>query len=197
VSDLLAAEVEDDDGVPARLTDAEVVGFCGLLGSAGSETVTRLLANAVVLFQRFPDQHRIVREDPGRIPDAVEEVLRYWPPSQIQARTATRDVERHGGVIPAGGRVLLLTGAANRDERAYPDPDRFDINRPPHVALGFGHGIHVCLGASLARLESRVALEEFGARFPAYEVDEDRCERVHMTNVHGFASVPFRALRGR
>lgn len=191
VADLLEVEVEDDDGQLVRLTDLEVNGFCGLLGAAGSETVTRLLANAAVLLQRFPAVHRAILEDPSRIPDAVEEVLRFWPPSQIQARTATRDVERHGITIPAGGRVLLLTGAATRDEREFPDPDDLRLDRPAHLALGFGHGIHVCLGASLARIESRIALEELTARFPRYEIDEDRCERVHMTNVHGFASVPF------
>ncbi|MEZ5143701.1 MAG: cytochrome P450 [Acidimicrobiales bacterium] len=191
IADLVEVELDDEEGNRTRLTDAEVTGFCGLLGAAGSETVARLLANAAILFLRFPDVHRAVLDDPSRLADAVEEVLRFWPPSQIQARTATREVQRHGVTIPAGGRVLLLTGAATHDEREYPEPDDLRLDRPPHLALGFGHGIHVCLGASLARLESRVALEEFTTGFPRYEIDEAACERVHMTNVHGFARVPF------
>jgi cytochrome P450 len=193
VADLLEVEVETDDGT-ARLSDAEVTGFLALLGAAGSETVARLLANAAILFLRFGDAHRAVLDDPTRIPDAVEEVLRYWPPSQIQARTTTRPVELHGTPLPAGARVLMLTGAATRDEREFDEPDRFRLDRPPHLALGFGHGIHVCLGASLARVESRVALQEFTARFPRYAIDESACRRVHMTNVHGFAEVPFIGL---
>jgi cytochrome P450 len=103
----------------------------------------------------------------------------------------TEPVTRHGVTVPAGARLLLLTGSANRDERAYPDPDRFDIARGEHVALGFGHGVHFCLGAALARLESRVALEELARRFPDHSVDEAGLERVHMSNVHGFKRVPF------
>jgi len=190
-SRLCEAEVVDDDGTTTRLTDDEVTGFCMLIGSAGTETVTKLLANAVVLFQRNPDQWQKVLDDPGSIPGAVEEILRYWAPSQYQGRVVTDDVTLHGETIPAGSRVLLLSGAANRDERAYEDPDRFDIERPGHLAVGFGHGLHFCLGAALARLEARVALEEFSTRFPHYEVDEDNVERVHMSNVHGFSHVPF------
>jgi cytochrome P450 len=120
-------------------------------------------------------------------------VLRYWAPSQYQGRFSHRPADFHGVTIPEGVPVFLLTGAANRDEREYEDPDRFDIDRPNHVALGLGHGVHFCLGASLARLESRIALEEFAARFPQYEVDEANMERVHMSNVHGFSHVPFSA----
>jgi len=191
LSRLCEAEVVGDDGQPTRLSDEEVVGFCQLIGSAGTETVTKLLANAVVLFQRNPGEWQKVLADPGAIPGAVEEVLRYWAPSQYQGRVLTDDVTLHDETMPKGARVLLLTGSANRDDRAYPDPDRFDISRGEHVALGFGHGVHFCLGASLARLEARVALEEFSRRFPHYEVDETGIERVHMSNVHGFKRVPF------
>jgi len=191
LSRLLEAEVVGDDGVATRLTDEEVLGFCQLIGSAGTETVTKLLANAVVLFQRNPDQWRAVLADRSTIPGAVEETLRYWAPSQYQGRVCTEPVTRHGVTVPAGARLLLLTGSANRDERAYPDPDRFDIARGEHVALGFGHGVHFCLGAALARLESRVALEELARRFPDHSVDEAGLERVHMSNVHGFKRVPF------
>jgi cytochrome P450 len=193
VAALLDAEVEGDDGRPTHLTDGEIIGFCSLLGAAGNETVTKLLANACVLFARHPDQYRKILSDAALIPDAVTEVLRYWSPSQYQGRTTTRDVECYGGTVPKGARVLLLTGAANRDEREFPDPDRFDVTRRPETHIGFGQGVHFCLGASLARLESRVALEEFSRRFPRYTVDASRCVRVHMSNVHGYEHVPFAA----
>jgi cytochrome P450 len=193
VSALLTAEVEDDDGTPTRLTDGEIIGFCNLIGAAGNETVTKLLANACVLFARHPDQYRTILDDPGTIPDAVEEALRFSSPSQYQGRMTTADVTWHGETVPKGSRILLLTGSANRDEREFADPDRFDVRRRPEQHLALGHGVHFCLGASLARLESRVALEEFSRRFPRYTVDEGGCVRVHMSNVHGFEHVPFRA----
>ena len=193
ISGLLRAEIESDAGGATQLTDGEIVGFCALLGAAGNETVTKLLANAAVLCARYPDAYAALRADPAAIPNAVEEVLRYWSPSQYQGRTVTRDVEWYGQTVPAGARVLLLTGAANRDEREFAAPDRFDIARHIPVALGFGYGVHFCLGAALARLESRVALEEFTRRFPRYHIDESRCRRVHMSNVHGYESVPFTA----
>ncbi len=193
VAALLDAEVEGDTGGTTRLTDGEVIGFCSLLGAAGNETVTKLLANACVLFARHPEEYRKILAEPGLIPDAVTEVLRYWSPSQYQGRTTTTDVEWHGGTVPKGARILLLTGAANHDEREFPDPDRFDITRRPETHIGFGQGVHFCLGASLARLESRIALEEFSRRFPTYTVDGARCVRVHMSNVHGYEHVPFAA----
>jgi len=196
VSQLIAAELPGDDGTFERLTDAEVAGFLNLLGAAGNETVTKLLANAIVLFARHPREYAKILADPARIPGAVEEVLRYTSPSQYQGRTLMRDVTLHGTTMPAGDRVLLLTASANRDERAYDDPDRFDVERAQLVPLGFGYGVHSCLGAALARLESRVALEEFTQRFPRYAIDEARLERVHMSNVHGFSGVPFRAVSG-
>jgi cytochrome P450 len=178
--------------IEAELTDAEVAGFCSLIAAAGTETVTKLLANGCVLLARHPDQRKALVADPGGLPTAVDEILRYWPPSQYQGRSATRDVTLHGCTIPAGDRVIVVTGAANRDERAYPDPDRFDATRQTRaMPMGFGHGIHFCLGAALARLEGRVGLEEFLARFPTYEIDEAGLRRVHMSNVHGFETVPF------
>ncbi len=194
VAALLDAEVEGDDGSPTRLTDGEIVGFCSLLGAAGNETVTKLLANACVLFARHPEQYAKIRADDGLIPDAVEEILRHTSPSQYQGRVTTRDVEWYGRTVPAGARILLLTGSANRDEREFPDPDRFDVTRRPDQHLALGYGVHFCLGAALARLESRVTLEEFVRRFPRIHVDESRCVRVHMSNVHGYESVPFAAV---
>jgi cytochrome P450 len=178
--------------IEADLTDAEVAGFCGLIAAAGTETVTKLLANGAVLLARHPDQRIALAADVDALPTAVDEILRYWPPSQYQGRSATRDVTLHGQTIPAGDRVIVVTGAANRDERAYDDPDRFDSKRQTTaMPLGFGHGIHFCLGAALARLEGRIGLEEFLRRFPTYDIDEDNLRRVHMSNVHGFESVPF------
>jgi cytochrome P450 len=188
---LLHAEVEDETGTPTRLTDGEIIGFLNLLGAAGNETVTKLLANACVLFARHRDEYAKICANPAAIPDAVEEVLRFTSPSQYQGRMTTRDVEWHGHTVPKGSRILLLTAAANRDEREFPDADRFDVGRRPEQHLALGHGVHFCLGASLARLESRVALEEFSRRFPRYDVDEARCVRVHMSNVHGYEHVPF------
>jgi cytochrome P450 len=193
VSALLATEVEGEDGTPTRLTDGEVIGFCNLIGAAGNETVTKLLANACVLFARHPEQYRTILDHPDAIPDAVEETLRFTSPSQYQGRVTSRDVEWYGQAVPKGARVLLLTGSANRDEREFPDPDRFDVGRRPEQHLALGQGVHFCLGASLARLESRVTIEEFAKRFPRYTVDESKCVRVHMSNVHGFEHVPFAA----
>ncbi|MGH8920546.1 MAG: cytochrome P450, partial [Actinomycetes bacterium] len=174
--------------------DAEIAGFAALLGGAGAETVTKLVGNAVVLFGRHPDQWNRVVDDPSAIPAAVSEILRYWPPSQYQGRFALRDTELHGTTLTAGRPVLLLTGAATRDERRFVDPDRFDIDRAPTVALGLGYGIHSCLGAALARLESRIAIEELARRWPRYQVDEEGLTRVQMSNVAGFKNVPVTVL---
>jgi cytochrome P450 len=193
ISDLIAAEITED-GESRRLSDGEILGFVGLLGGAGNETVTKLLANALVLLHRHHDTRSRAVDDATRISDVVEETLRYWAPSQYQGRTLTKDCTLHGVTMPAGARVLLLTGAANRDERVFADPDGFDIDRPNHQQhLGFGTGVHFCLGAALARLETRTGLEEFLARFPTYTVDERGIEHVHSSNVHGFSAVPFSA----
>ncbi|WP_426573726.1 cytochrome P450 [Aquihabitans sp. McL0605] len=192
LSRLTQVEVEDDDGNLVGLSDVDIAGFGTLIGGAGAETVTKLVGNAVVLFGRHPDQWQLVRDDPSLIPGAFEELLRILPPSQFQGRMTVRDVELHGTTIPARSPVLLLTGAATRDERAFTDPDRFDITRPPALSLGFGHGIHSCLGAALARMEGRIAVEELAQRYPRYEVDTDGLRRVQMTNVAGYSNVPIR-----
>jgi cytochrome P450 len=186
---LTEVELETDEGA-TKLDDVEIAGFGALLGGAGAETVTKLMGNAVVLFDQHPDQWRTVLEDPARLPGAVEEILRYLPPSQYQGRFAFEEVQVRGEVIPAGSPVLLITGAACRDPRAFEDPDRFDITRPPSLSLGFGHGIHSCLGAALARTESRIALEELGRRHPRFSIDHDGLERVRMINVAGYSRVP-------
>lgn len=190
LSRLCEAEVLRDDGETTALDDIEITGFATLLAGAGAETVTKLMANAVVLFARNPGEWAKVVGDHGKVPAAVEEVLRYWAPTQYQGRFSNKDRTFAGTTLPAGQPVLLLTGSATRDEREYEDADRFDIDRPPGLALGFGHGIHTCLGAALARLESRIALEEWSTRYPRFEIDESGLRRVQMANVAGFASVP-------
>jgi len=165
MSALLAAEI---DGV--HLDDEELKGFCFLLLIAGNDTTTSLIGNGVELLARHPDQRAELVADPGLIPAAVEEMVRIEAPTQALPRTAMRDVAKHGVTIPAGSRVLLVWGSANLDEREFPDPTRFDIHRNATRHLGFGHGLHYCIGASLARLETRVAFEELLARMPAYRL---------------------------
>ena len=190
LSALIDAEVETEDGDLTQLDDAEIAALGTLLAAAGSETVTKLVGNAMVLFHRHPDQWAKVLDDPGVIGNAVEEILRYWAPSQYQGRYSMVDSEWHGVTIPKHKPVFLITGAANRDPRRYDDPDKFDITREPGLAVGLGHGLHVCLGAALARLESRVAIEEIARRWPAFEVNEEGLRRVQMSNVAGYSSVP-------
>jgi cytochrome P450 len=192
---LTQVTVDRGDGVETGLDDHEIAGFAGLLGGAGAETVTKLVGNAVVLFDEHPDQWRRVAADPQCIPQAVEEILRLLPPSQYQGRFSVEDREFEGGTIRAGFPVLLLTGAATRDPRAFERPDDFDIDRPPSVSIGFGHGVHSCLGAALARMESRIAIEEIAARWERLEVDTTGLRRVNMSNVAGYANVPVTAVR--
>jgi cytochrome P450 len=190
ISRLTQVEVDRGDGQMTQLTDEEIAGFAALLGGAGAETVTKLVGNAAVLFHRNPDQYRKVVDDPAIIPGAVEEILRFYPPSQYQGRFCTKDTELSGGTVRAGYPTLLVTGSACRDERFYDRPDVFDVERPTSLAIGFGYGIHSCLGAALARMESRIAIEELTKRWPQFEVDEANTARVTMSNVAGYASVP-------
>ena len=195
LSRLTQVTVDRGDGEETGLDDGEIAGFASLLGGAGAETVTKLVGNAVVLFHRHPDQWKKVLDDPGKIPAAVEEILRYLPPSQYQGRYSVEERELDGGTVPAGFPVLLLTGAATRDPRAFENPDGFDIERPPSISIGFGHGVHSCLGAALARMESRIAIEELAARWQRLEVDDAGLQRVHMSNVAGYKNVPVQAVR--
>ena len=192
MTDLLEAEIIEDDGSTRRLSDPEVLVFIGLLSGAGNETVARLLGWTGWLLSAFPDERRRLVDDPSLIPGAIEELLRYEAPSPVQARSVTRDIELHGQMVPAGSRMLLLTGAAGRDEREYVDPDRFDVTRRTDRHVSLGYGIHFCLGASLARLEGRVAIEETLARFPEWEVDRAGAEMVHTSTVRGYAKLPIR-----
>jgi len=195
ISRLIETEIERD-GQVEKLTDVDIAGFATLLGGAGAETVTKLIGNAIVAFADFPDEWQKLLDDRSKIPAAVEELLRYEPPSQYQVRTATRDVTLHDNTIPAGSSVLLVTGSATRDERMFPDPDRLDIDRERRMGfnLALGYGIHSCLGAALARMEGRIALEALLDMIPEYEVDRDGLRRVAMSNVCGWSNVPVRKL---
>ena len=194
--DMLTALVEaelDEDGVTRRLTLEESAEFANLLISAGTETVARLLGWASVLLARHPDQRADLAAEPSLVPNAIEELLRYEAPSPVNGRWTTRDVELHGSTIPAGSKVLLITGSAGRDEGKYPDADRFDVRRQFDHHVSFGYGIHFCLGAALARMEGRIGLEEVLARHPAWEVDEARAVRLHTSTVRGWVNVPVTA----
>jgi cytochrome P450 len=198
LSRLIAAEVKEDaNGEIRQLDDVEIAGFATLLGGAGAETVAKLVGNAAVTFARFPDQWQKLLDDRSKIPAAVEELLRYEAPSQYNVRRSMEEVHLHGVTIPVGKPVFLLGGSANRDPEAFTDADTFDIDRDRTEAqnLGFGYGVHSCLGAALARMESAIALERLLDFMPRYEVMWDECKRVAMSNVAGWSSVPVRVLR--
>jgi cytochrome P450 len=186
---LVEAEIVDDDGTRRRLTHEESAGFANLLISAGTETVARLLGWAAVLLARHPDQRAALAADPDSIPNAIEELLRYEAPSPVQGRWTTRPVTLHGTTIPEGSKVLLLTGSAGRDERTYPDAERFDVHRRFDTHMSFGYGIHFCIGAALARMEGRIGLEEVLRRHPTWQVDEDAAVRLHTSTVRGWVNV--------
>jgi cytochrome P450 len=194
ISRLIEAEITREDGTTTSLDDVEIAGFVSLLGGAGAETVTKLVGNAPVCFADNPEQWQKILDDPEKIPGAVEELLRYHPPAQYVCRYTLTDITLHGVTIPAGKPVLLINGSASRDERVYKDPDVFDIEREQGQNIGFGYGVHSCLGAALARMESKVALELMRERMPRFEVDRDGLRRVNMTNVAGYAHVPVTVL---
>jgi hypothetical protein len=197
ISRLIAAEIPTESGHTRQLDDIEITGFATLLGGAGAETVTKLVGNAAVIFARHPDQWQKLQEDRSKIPGAVEELLRYEGPVQYNVRYTVKEAHVSGGVIPPFKPVFLCGAAANRDSDAFTDADTFDIERDQTEAqhLGLGYGIHSCLGAALARLESRIALEKLIDFMPRYEVDWDGCKRVTMQNVAGWKHVPVKVLR--
>jgi cytochrome P450 len=190
LTDLVQAEITDPDGVTRRLTPQESTEFGLLIISAGTETVARLLGWAGLLLADHPDQLADLADDPSLIPNAVEELLRYESPSPVQGRWLTEDVELHGQVIPADSKVLLLTGSAGRDDRVYPDADRFDVRRTFRLHVAFGYGIHFCLGAALARMEGKVALEETFKRFKRWTVDKEHAVPLHTSTVRGYKELP-------
>ena len=185
---LVEAEVDGE-----RLTQEEILGFVQLLLVGGQETTANLINNAVLCFIENPDQLARLRAAPDLLPSAIEEVLRYRSPVQWMPRATRRDVEMHGQVIPAGKLVLPMIGSANRDPKQFRDAGRFDITRDPNPHIAFGHGIHACLGAPLARLEARIALADFLERVKGFELASDEpWEPRKALHVHGPSRLPIR-----
>ena len=190
MTEMLNAEFEDETGVVRRLTRTEILTYVNLLAGAGNETSTRLIGFAGKLLAEHPDQRRALAADPSLSVAAVEETLRFEAPSPVQARYVARDVEHHGETVREGSIMVLLNGSANRDERVFPDADRYDIHRTISHHLSFGYGIHFCLGAALARLEGRVAIEEVLRRWPDWEVDYEHAIQAHTSTARGWESLP-------
>jgi cytochrome P450 len=190
MTELLQAEFEDETGTRRSLTRDQVLGYVNLLAAAGNETTTRLIGWTGKVLADHPDQREDLVDDRGLVPNAIEEVLRYESPSPVQARYVARDVEHYGNIVPEGSAMVLLTASGNRDERKFSDADRFDIHRKIDHHLAFGYGIHFCLGAALARLEGRIALDEVLQRFPSWEVDQDNAVQARTSTVRGWERLP-------
>ena len=190
MTEMLHAEFEDETGTTRRLTRDEVLTYVNVVAGAGNETTTRLIGWAGNVLADHPDQRRELVEDRSLIPNAIEELLRYEPPAPHVARYVTRDVAHYGQTVPQGSVMVFLVGAANRDDRRHPDGDRFDIHRDVGQHLTFGYGIHFCLGAALARLEGRIALDEVLQRFPEWEVDRDNARLSPTSTVRGWETLP-------
>jgi cytochrome P450 len=186
---LLTGRATDRAGNEMQLSRQSVIHRLLELLAAGHETTAKLIASGVVALTWYPDQREELIADASLIPGAVEEMLRWDPPSQYQGRWVDHDVNVHGTTIPGESRVVLVTGAANHDERAFTEPELFDIHRKIDRHVTFGFGIHLCVGAALARLESRIAFEELLVRYPHYELGEP-IKRAYSSNVRGLASLP-------
>jgi cytochrome P450 len=189
MTELLNAEVEVEDGSRRPLERTEVLAYTAMIAGAGNETTARLIGFMGQLLGEHPDQRRELVDNPALIPSAVEETLRYEPPSPVQARYVARDVELYGLTVTEGSYMLLLNGSANRDEAKFDDPDRYDIHRTGGH-LSFGQGLHFCLGSALARLEGRVAFEEVLKRWTDWEVDYANARRARTSSVRGWAQLP-------
>ncbi|MCU4182922.1 cytochrome P450 [Acidiferrimicrobium sp. IK] len=192
MTELLNAEFDDETGTRRRLRRDEVLTYVTLLAGAGNETTTRLIGWTGKTLGEHPDQRREIAADRSLIPNAIEEILRFEAPSPVQARYVARDVEHYGTTVPEGSVMVVLNGSANRDERRFPDGDRFDIHRKIGHHLSFGYGLHFCLGAALARLEGRVALDEVLTRFPDWEIDYDHAVQARTSTVRGWETLPVR-----
>jgi cytochrome P450 len=190
MSQLIQAEFEDETGTIRRLTRDELLIFINVLATAGNETTNRVIGWSGKILADHPDQRRQLVEDRSLVPNAVEEILRYQPPALQTCRYVTRDVEVHGRTVPEGSVLMLIMASANRDSRLFPpDGDAFDIRRTIGHHLTFGYGIHFCLGAALARLEARIALDEILQRFPEWEVDIPNA-KLDSSQVRGWATLP-------
>jgi cytochrome P450 len=189
-TELVQAEITDETGEVRHMTDDELTGFGLLLFAAGSETVARHLGWVASVLPEYPDQRAELARDFSLIPNAIEEILRFEPPSPVQARWVAKEVNLHGVTIPVGSRAVLLTGSAARDERKYPQPDVLDIHRKVDLHLTFGYGIHFCLGAALARMEGRIGLEETLTRWPEWQVDREHSVLLYTSTVRGPTKLP-------
>ncbi|WP_199485253.1 cytochrome P450 [Actinomadura craniellae] len=190
MTELLNAEFEDENGVTRTLTRDEVLTYVTVVAGAGNETTGRLIGWIGSVLAQYPEQRQELVDDPSLIPNAIEEILRLEPPGPSIARYVTKDVEFYGQTVPKGSALLFIVAAANRDERRYADPDRFDIHRKLNQQLTFGLGVHYCLGAALARLEGRVAMEEILRRFPRWDVDWDNTKLAQTSTVRGWETLP-------
>jgi cytochrome P450 len=191
ISRLILTEFTDQDGVKHHMEDFEIAFRFLELGFAGHETVAKAIPNGAMAFANFPDERRKLQGNMELLPKAVAEIMRYDPPSHLQGRTCAVDVEYYGVTVPAGSRFMLLTAAATRDPRAFPDADKFIIERDnDRHTISFGHGVHKCLGFHLAQREITIAFEELFKRFPDWQVDPGRSERSVLTNVRGVSHLP-------
>jgi cytochrome P450 len=190
MTELLTAEFEDEHGVTRRLTRVEVLTYVSLLAAAGNETTTRLIGWTGKVLADNPDQLRQVAEDRSLVPNVIEEVLRFEAPSPVQSRYVAQDSEWYGQQVPEGSALVLLNGSANRDDRKFPNGDSFDIHRAISRHLSFGYGLHFCLGANLARLEARVALDEVLQRWSGWQVDYDGAVQARTSTVRGWEKLP-------
>jgi cytochrome P450 len=190
MTELLNAEFEDETGEKRRLSRDELLTYLAVVAGAGNETTTRLIGWMGTTLADHPDQRRAVVEDRELVPNVVEEVLRFEPPAPHVGRYVAADAEFQGQTVPAGSAILLLVGAANRDEQRYENGEAFDIRRPPQAHLSFGYGSHFCLGASLARAEGRIALDELLKRFPEWEVDRASAHISPTSTVRGWETLP-------
>jgi len=190
MTQLLNAEFEDEHGETRTLTRREVSTYTAVIAGAGNETTGRLIGWLAKLLAEHPDQRRAVVEDRSLIPNVIEETLRYEPTGHASARSVMHDVDLHGTTIPAGSAILLLMASANRDPRRYDRPDVYDVRRADTQHLTFGYGLHFCLGANLARLEGRVALDEILNRWPEWDVDHDDIKLAPTSTVRGWERMP-------
>jgi cytochrome P450 len=190
MSELLHAEFEDETGTRRHLTRDELLTYVSVVAGAGNETTTRLIGWTGKVLAEHPAQRRELVEDRSLINDAIEELLRFEPPAPHVGRYVAKDATFHDGTVPAGSAILFLVGAANRDDRRFPDGDSFDIHRKAASHLTFGYGAHFCLGAGLARLEGRIALDELLDRFPEWDVDTANAKLAPTSTVRGWETLP-------
>jgi len=189
MTDLTTASIRGDDGEQVSLSDDDIRGFFVLLATAGNETVTKLMAQSIYWLSKFPEQRELLAKNPDLATNAAEEFLRFDPPSHYQGRWLNREVTMHGVTMPKYSKVLILNGASGRDERRFENPDELDVRRKVDIQLGLGFGRHLCLGAQLARMEMRIGIQEFLARWPEYEAPDDGLERIHSSNVRGLSGL--------